>query len=85
MANQKQNRPAHTVRSGRLSVSVWLNESQNGDYYQVSPQRAYREDGAMKNSASFAENDVPLLERLLEEAYSWMRAHPPERARITSD
>ena len=73
------NRPVHTARSGRLSVSIWLNEGQNGEYYQVSPQRAYREDGGIKNSSSFSESDVPLLARLLQEAFDWMRAHPPER------
>ena len=36
MAAQKQKRPVFTARSGRLSVSVWLNEGQKGDYYQVA-------------------------------------------------
>ena len=40
----------------------------------------YNEDGELKNSASFAESDMPLLVSLLEEAFNWMRAHPPERA-----
>jgi len=82
MAKQqkRKNRPVYTARSGRLSVSVWLNESQNGEYYQVAPQRGYSEDGELRNSASFGEGDVPLLARLLEEAFQWMRAHPAERA-----
>ena len=80
MATRKRNRPVFAARSGRLSVSVWLNQGQKGDYYQIAPQRAYNEDGELKNSASFAESDMPLLVRLLEEAFNWMRAHPPERA-----
>jgi len=41
MADRKRNRPVFTARSGRLSVSVWLNQGQKGDYYQIAPQRAY--------------------------------------------
>ena len=78
MAAKKQNRPVFTARSGRLSVTVWLNEGQKGDYYQVAPQRAYNGDGELKNSASFAESDVPLLARLFDETYVWMRTHPPD-------
>ena len=78
MAARKQKRPVFTARSGRLSVSVWLNEGQKGDYYQVAPQRAYNGEGELKNSASFSEGDVPLLTRLLDESYEWMRTHPPD-------
>ena len=79
MAKKTTNRPVHTVRAGRLSVSVWLNSGQNGGYYQVSPQRSFREDGEIRNSAAFSEGDVPLLNRLFDEAYEWMRAHPVDR------
>ena len=66
MAKKTTNRPVHTVRAGRLSVSVWLNSGQNGGYYQISPQRSFREDGEIRNSASFSEGDVPLLNRLFD-------------------
>ena len=79
MAKRNTNRPVHTIRAGRLSVSIWLNTGQNGGYYQVSPQRAFREDGEIRNSGSFAESDVPLLNRLLEEAFNWMRSNPLDR------
>ena len=79
MTNVKNKGPVYTTRSGRISVSVWLNKGQKGNYYQVAPQRSFNGDGELKNSASFAEGDVPLLTRLFDEAYEWMRMHPPEK------
>jgi hypothetical protein len=80
MAAQKQNQrsnngPAHLVRCGALSVSIWKREHEGKAFYNVQPSRAYTEDdgATWSYSDSFGRDDALILAELLRSAWQWIR------------
>jgi len=66
-------RPAQTIRYGRLKAAIWRQESDKGPWYSVAFARAYRDqDGSWQSSGSFGLNDLLVLAKLADEAHSWI-------------
>ena len=66
-------RPAQTIRYGRLKVTIWKQESENGPWYTVVPSRTYKDQsGNWQSSASFGRDDLLLLAKLADQAQSWI-------------
>ncbi len=69
----KSRSPLRMIRSGGLSVSIWLNETKRGAMFTVSLSRSYRAGDAWKRTSSFREEDLPGLTKAIEEAHSFIR------------
>jgi hypothetical protein len=65
-------KPAHKIRNRALSVTIWKNESDKGPWHSVTPSRSYKQGEEWKESASFGEDDLLPLAKLLDEAHSWI-------------
>ena len=64
-------RPVHTLRVGRIQVAIWKNKGTTGTWFSVTSSRSYKdEQGNWKDTDSFAPQDLPLLCRLLDQAYN---------------
>lgn len=73
------NKPAHTVKLGRVKATIWRNETKFGTRYTVNFSRTYKaQDGSLKNSDSFDAQDLPLIEKLSEEALRWVAMRPEQ-------
>jgi hypothetical protein len=73
-------KPAHKIRSGTLTVTIWTNDSDKGAWYSVTPSRSYKKDDKWSESDSFGQDDLLRLAKLLDEADSWIeRAEQVER------
>lgn len=65
-------KPAHKLRAGALTVTIWKNESANGPWYSATPSRSYKQGDEWKETDGFGENDLLLVSKLLDQAHSWI-------------
>jgi hypothetical protein len=73
-------KPAHKIRDGALSVTIWKNDSDKGPWYSVTPSRAYKQGEQWKDSDSLGFDDLLPMAKLLDLAHSWvMQQHQAER------
>jgi hypothetical protein len=66
-------KPAHKIQHRGLAVTIWNNEGKNGLFYSVTLSRRYKQGDEWKDSYSYDEDDLLLLNELLAEAHSWIR------------
>jgi len=65
--------PAHKIRFGNLSVTLWRNTSDKGAWYSVVPSRSYKNgDDTWKESDSLGPDDCLVMAELLRQAFSWI-------------
>ena len=66
------NKPLDTIRFGRVSVTIWENQTSDGKlYHSFTTARTYTDaDGKPKSTASFGRSDLLSLAEALREAYS---------------
>lgn len=69
--NQK---PAHSIRLGRIKAAIWPTETSVGLRYNVTVGRLYKENDQWRTSYSFGRNDLPLVAKVLDQAHSWIFA-----------
>ena len=65
-------KPAHEIRLARIKVTLWANGSENGMRYNATVCRLYRDGDAWKTSDSFGREELPLVIKALDMAYTWM-------------
>ena len=78
---QQTNKPAHTIRHGAISASIWEQATEKGPMYNVTFQRAYKEGDEWKNSTSFGRNNLLLLSLMAARAFEWIAGQPVARQR----
>lgn len=47
-------KPAHKLRSGALTVTIWKNESDKGPWYSVTPSRSFKQERSGRNPTATA-------------------------------
>lgn len=68
MAKQK---PIHEIRLGRIKAAIWQNATQNGNRYNVTFSRLYRDGEEWKSTESFGRDDLPLLMKVADRVHTW--------------
>jgi hypothetical protein len=76
----EKTKPAHTIRLGNLSASIWENTSDEGKTnYRATLAKSYRDTrGQWQQTGSFRSDDLVLLSKLVNLAADWMLAHENE-------
>ena len=65
-------KPADKFRVGRINVTIWRNESDNGPFFAADFERRYKaKDGSWKTS-SYGKNDLLQLEKAAAKAWERM-------------
>lgn len=65
--------PAHKIRIGNLSVTIWRNTSEKGTWYSVTPSRSYKKgDDAWRETDSLGFDDLMTMSKLLDQAHTWI-------------
>lgn len=69
---EKTNRPVHTVRHRSLKATIWRNQTEKGDLYNVTVIRSYRdkESGEWRDSHSLRYDDLMNVAALMYEAHA---------------
>jgi hypothetical protein len=66
-------KPAHKLRNGALSVTIWRNEGgDKGPWYSATPSRSYKQGEEWKESDSFGSDDLLPLAKLIDQAHTWI-------------
>ena len=72
MATSAKARPVHEVRMGRIKAAIWENDTQNGMRHNVTVSRLYKDGDQWKDSNSFGRDDLPLVQKVVDQAHSWI-------------
>ncbi len=65
-------KPVHTIRYGRIKVTIWANQGLNGVWHNVQVSRSYRDGDDWKQSDSFGRDDLLLVCKALDRAHTWI-------------
>lgn len=72
MSNAPKQKPAHKLRQGVLSVTIWRNESEKGPWYSVTPSRRYKQGEEWKDADNLGFDDLLSMAKLLDQAHTWI-------------
>ena len=64
--------PVHSVKFGKITASVWRNETKHGPRFNVTVWRLYEENGVWKRSDSFGRDELLSAARAFQMAYDWI-------------
>ncbi|MGB0497541.1 MAG: hypothetical protein ACPGID_04320 [Rubricella sp.] len=69
--------PAHKIRLGLITATIWDNDG----FHSVDLQRSYRDaNGEWKNTTSFAQADLLNVAKCAERAEIWIARKTNDRA-----
>ena len=71
-AGGDRRKPVHSLRLGRISAAIWMNESEQGTRYNVSIVRSYKDGEAWKDTQSFGRDDLLLVAKIADMAHTWI-------------
>jgi len=76
-----QKKQTHEIPLGRIKAAIWANQTENQDvWFNVTVSRLYRDNGEWKDTSSFGRDDLPIVTKALDMAYSWIwRQHLKRR------
>jgi hypothetical protein len=69
---EAKNRPVQEVRIGRIRAAIWLNETDNGTFYNVTVSRLYKDGDDWKDTPSFGRDDLLLVGKVCDLAHTWI-------------
>ncbi|MEM9128267.1 MAG: hypothetical protein AAGA97_00900 [Pseudomonadota bacterium] len=71
MAN---NQPDKILRDGKLKVTIWRNEGENGPYWTSVPAKTYTDrDGKLKDTSKLVSAENLRMAELMRESYAVQR------------
>jgi len=73
-SSSSKNQPAHKIRHGSVSASIWRQDGEKGDIFNVTFQRSYKDGDTWKNSTSFGRNNLLVLSLIAARAFEWIGA-----------
>jgi hypothetical protein len=76
--------PAHKIRHGFVSASIWRNETEKGPMFNVTFQRAYKDGEVWKNSTSFGHKNLLVLGLIAARAFEWIGSQSRKPAQPAS-
>ena len=68
--------PVHKIRHGAVSASIWSQETDKGQMFNVTFQRAYKDGDTWKNSTSFGRNNLLVVSLIAARAFEWIGNQP---------
>jgi hypothetical protein len=75
----EKRKPAHKIRSGAITITIWKNDSGKSAWYSVTPSRNYKDADAWKETDSFGVDDLMNLAKLCDLAPTWILNQQAER------
>ena len=67
------NRPVHEIKVGRIRATIWVHANdRQKSWFNVSVSRVYRDGDQWRTTSSFGRDDLPLVAKAAEMAYTWI-------------
>ena len=77
----EKNKPLHKLRDGRVSATIWANQTKDGQtMYNVTFSRVYKFGETLRDSSSFGRTDLLALAKLASDVHSWIAANSKKEA-----
>jgi len=73
-SSSSKNQPVHKIRHGFVSASIWRQDGQKGEIFNVTFQRSYKDGDTWKNSSTFGRNNLLVLSLIAARAFEWIGA-----------
>jgi hypothetical protein len=68
-------KPTNTIRSGSIKATIWENRGKNGNFFQATFSRPFKDEkGNWNNGSSFGLKDLENLLNAALEAREWINA-----------
>jgi hypothetical protein len=64
--------PVHKIRHGTVSASIWRQETEKGQVFNVTFQRSYKSEDTWKNSSNFGRQDLLVVSLIAARAFEWI-------------
>lgn len=64
--------PVHEIQIGRIRATIWRNQNDGRAWFSVQVVRLYREGDTWKSTSSFSRDDLPVVAKVADMAYSWI-------------
>jgi hypothetical protein len=68
-------KPVREIRFGLVKVSVFKNQTRNGERHNVTAVRLYRDGDVWRESSHFGRDQLPLLAKAIDLAHTWIYTH----------
>jgi hypothetical protein len=69
----EKRRPIRKFQAGNTQVAVWANKGKKGTWFSVTISRGYKNaEGQWEDSNGFGLQDIPLMRKLLDQAYDYI-------------
>ncbi len=65
-------RPAHEIRIGRITATIWRNASDSGTFFNVNLARVYKDGEEWKRTQSLGRDDLLLAAKVADQAHTWI-------------
>jgi len=72
--SEQTNGPAYTARRGRLKLTVWANDTEQGPRFSSEITRSWKEDDGYRSTTRLDERDLLPASRLAQLADDWVTA-----------
>lgn len=70
---EAKNKPVKEFRSGSIKAVVWLNTTDNGEWYSINISRSYKKsDGTWAETNQFNRDDLLVVSGLASMAFSYI-------------
>lgn len=80
-----KNKPVHNVRLGAIKAAIWANSTPKGIRHSVTLTRLYKDGKDWKYSDSFGRDDLPLIEKVADEAFRWICDYAKSASETTTE
>jgi hypothetical protein len=70
--NGTANKPAHSIRYGKVRISIWARATDQGTFYSTKLSRSYRDGEEWKNTDYLDRDTLLVAAKLCSEAHSWI-------------
>lgn len=64
--------PVHEIRFGLIKAQIWENRTKNGQRFNITIQRLYKNGERWVESSQFGRDDLPLVSKAADLAHTWI-------------
>ena len=64
--------PAHKIRIGNLTATIWRNQGEKANWYSVQPTRSFKTEEGWRETDALGLDDLLAMAKLLDQAHTWI-------------
>lgn len=72
-------KPVNEIVMGKIKACVWENVHDDKTFHNVTVVRIYKDGNDWKETHSFGRDDLPVLQKVVTEAWEWIYVEAKEQ------